>query len=347
MSLVTQAESVSAAGDRRLYALDALRLAAALAVLMHHWLKSTPKDLRSLAIFPEWLSWHGGYIGVATFFVISGLVILMSTEKVDARGFVFARIVRLYPAFWICCSITYWCCINTKYSADWPGYVTSMTMFPAAFGHIAVDGVYWTLAVEAKFYLAIALMLAMHRRSQIPALIVAWVCAGWVVRDATVRTAFALDWAPYFAAGCACYLLKQRRTWARWAMLALASWFCAELAAGKAMQHAKMYGISADPVLLAAVILAMIGIVLAVSMGWVRLPGSRTVVAMGAMSYPLYLLHSFLGWKALGLWATDALSYFAVLAGMLFLAWAVSHTLEPRGKAMLRWVLWQRVGGSK
>lgn len=329
--------------DRRLYALDALRLAAALAVLLHHWLKSTPKDLRSLAVFPEWLSWHGGYIGVAVFFVISGLVILMSAEKVDARGFVFARIVRLYPAFWICCSITYFACVNTKFSTDQAGYLASLTMFPGAFGHQAVDGVYWTLAVEARFYLAVALMLAMGRIQQIPALMVAWTCLGLLVDDPRVRAAFALDWAPYFTGGCACYLLRQRQTWARWGMLALASGFAAWLAGQKALEHARMYGISADPALLAAVVLAMIGVVLAVSMGWVRLPRSRTVLAMGAMSYPLYLLHSFLGWKALGLFATDALSYFGVLAGMLFLAWAVSHTLELRGQRWLRAVLWRHV----
>lgn len=333
--------------SHRLYALDALRLAAALAVLMHHWLKSTPKDLRSLAAFPEWLSWHGGYVGVAVFFMISGLVILMSAEKVDARGFVFARIVRLYPAFWICCTLTYFTCINTKASTDQAGYLVSLTMFPAAFGHLPVDGVYWTLAVEARFYLAVALMLAMNRRGQIPALMVAWMCAGMLVDDPRVRAAFGLDWAPYFVIGCACYLLRQRRTWARWGMLALATGIAADLAGDKAMQHARMYGISADPVLLAGVIVGAVGLILAVSQGWVRLPRSRVVMAMGAASYPLYLLHSSIGWKALGLFGSDALGYFMVLAGMLFLSWAVAHVFEPRGQRLLRGVLWRNIKVTK
>lgn len=323
----------------RLYAVDALRFAAALCVLLHHWLKSTPQDLRGLAAFPEWLSWHGGYIGVAVFFMISGLVIMMSAEKGDARDFVFARIVRLYPAFWVCCTITYVCCINTRFSTDQAGYIVSMTMFPAAFGHQAVDGVYWTLAVEAKFYLVVALMLAMGRRGQIPALMVAWTCAGLLVQDPRVRAAFCLDWAPYFMAGCACHLLRQQRTAARWGMLALAAAFVAWLASEKAMEHARMYPISADPALLAAVLLGMVALMLAVALGWLRLPRSRVLLAMGATSYPLYLLHSFLGWKALGLFAADAWGYFGVLAGMVFLAWAVAHVVEPMGQGWVRGVV--------
>jgi peptidoglycan/LPS O-acetylase OafA/YrhL len=325
----------------RLYALDALRLMAALLVMAHHWHKHTPAQAKALEAFPQWLSWHGGYIGVAAFFTISGFVILESAQGVTARSFVFARIIRLYPAFWVCCTLTYLCCIDTKYSADFAGYVTSMTMFPSAFNHLAVDGVYWTLAVEAKFYLVVAAMLAMGRSDQIAALIVVWMCSGLFVTDATIRVAFSIDWAPYFAAGCACYLLRQDRTAKRWAMLVLSACFAADLASKQAMKHARLYGIDAEPFCLAFAVLAAVCLILAISQGWLSLPRSRVVHAMGAISYPLYLLHAFLGWKMLTTYATDIPSYIGVFAGMMFLAWAVSH-FEPRLQGILRKVLTAR-----
>ncbi len=47
-----------------------------------------------------------GLFGLHVFFMLSGFVILLSAQGQDFRGFVVAGIVRLYPAFWICCTIS-------------------------------------------------------------------------------------------------------------------------------------------------------------------------------------------------------------------------------------------------
>lgn len=325
----------------RLYALDALRLIAALLVLAHHWHKHTPAQVKALEVFPQWLSWHGGYIGVASFFTISGFVILASAQGATARGFVFARIIRLYPAFWICCTLTYFGCINTKFSTDQAGYIVSMTMFPGAFGHQAVDGVYWTLAVEARFYLLIALLIAMDRLDRLEWFLGAWVGLGLVTDDPRLRAAFALDWAPFFAAGCLLQILRSKATPARWLALGALMILAMHYATVQAAEHARKYGIANDPQELAACIVAIFGVMAAIAFGKISLPKSRTVIAMGAMSYPLYLLHSMIGWKALGLYATDIPSYLCVFAGMMFLAWSVAH-FEPRLQEILRKVLTAR-----
>lgn len=325
----------------RLYALDALRLIAALLVLSHHWHKHTPEQVKALALFPQWLSWHGGYIGITAFFTISGFVILASAQGATARDFVFARIVRLYPAFWICCTITYFVCVNTKFSTDQAGYIVSMTMFPGAFGHQAVDGVYWTLAVEARFYLLIALLIAMGRLDRIEWVLGAWVGLGLVTDDPRLRAAFALDWAPFFAAGCLIQILRSKSSPARWTALGMTMILAIHYATIQAGEHAKKYGIDNDPQALAAVIVCIFALMTAIAFGKISLPKSRVVIAMGAMSYPLYLLHSMIGWKALGLYATDIPTYLAVFAGMLFLSWSVAH-FEPRLQDILRKVLTTR-----
>src|SRR2546430_7955970 len=52
------------------------------------------------------VSKYGG-LGVELFFMISGFVILMTAASGNLRRFIISRIVRLYPAFWACCTITF------------------------------------------------------------------------------------------------------------------------------------------------------------------------------------------------------------------------------------------------
>jgi peptidoglycan/LPS O-acetylase OafA/YrhL len=39
--------------------------------------------------------------------MIRGFVILMTAEKGSVKEFLISRVVRLYPAFWVCCTITF------------------------------------------------------------------------------------------------------------------------------------------------------------------------------------------------------------------------------------------------
>lgn len=48
-----------------------------------------------------------GYLGVELFFMISGFVILMTASNNSLKRFFISRAVRLYPAFWVCCTITF------------------------------------------------------------------------------------------------------------------------------------------------------------------------------------------------------------------------------------------------
>src|SRR5262245_5050654 len=50
-------------------------------------------------------SWFG-WVGVEIFFVLSGTVICMSAEGTTAFAFARNRIVRLYPAAWLCGTLT-------------------------------------------------------------------------------------------------------------------------------------------------------------------------------------------------------------------------------------------------
>lgn len=91
-----------------------------------------------------------GWVGVPIFFVISGFVIAFSASHKDARGFVIGRALRLYPAAWICASITF------LVAGSWSDYLRSVLLSPIG---PWVSGVYWTLGIEIVFYALVSLAL--------------------------------------------------------------------------------------------------------------------------------------------------------------------------------------------
>lgn len=82
----------------RIVELDALRGIAALAVVLHHFTMGRSETDLNFKI---------GFMGVETFFIISGFVILLTIERSgNWKNFLANRISRLYPAYWVCVTIT-------------------------------------------------------------------------------------------------------------------------------------------------------------------------------------------------------------------------------------------------
>src|SRR5262249_17939386 len=96
--------------SKRYYELDLLRFVAAFSVLLFHYTfrGTAALDHVSDLSYP-WLApvTKDGYLGVDLFFLISGFVILMSASSGSKRQFGVSRIVRLYPAYWVCCTATF------------------------------------------------------------------------------------------------------------------------------------------------------------------------------------------------------------------------------------------------
>lgn len=143
--------------------LNILRFFAALCVFYTHKFEM----LLSLGYLPAFMAFLSpfaqyGYLGVDLFFIISGFVITLSSEGRSARQFISARFIRLFPAFWICVSITTLAIIllrDTQH-VSLAQYVANLTMNPVYFGsHAFIDSVYWSLGVELKFYFLMVLFL--------------------------------------------------------------------------------------------------------------------------------------------------------------------------------------------
>ena len=148
--------------------LDLVRCAAAFLVLFYHftyasWMPGGTAQAASLGVaeFKE-VSWFSsaGWVGVQIFFVISGFVIAQSAEEKTARQFGIGRIRRLFPSILICASVTALVAFAFDvWSADSLArrYFATLVLWPVG---PWIDGVYWTLTIEAMFYAAIFLLVA-------------------------------------------------------------------------------------------------------------------------------------------------------------------------------------------
>ncbi|MFD2098848.1 acyltransferase family protein [Flagellimonas iocasae] len=149
---------------KRLYHIDLLRFIAALYVLFYHYCFRGPSkdDLSVLHYAPLEDFSKYGYLGVDLFFIISGFVILMTALNSDITKFMISRFSRLYPAYWVCLTIT--AIVIFFYGAPelkltLPETLFNLTMLNGFFGVPYVDGVYWSLLIELKFYILIGIIL--------------------------------------------------------------------------------------------------------------------------------------------------------------------------------------------
>jgi peptidoglycan/LPS O-acetylase OafA/YrhL len=108
--------------------------------------------------------------GVPTFFFISGLLISASYERTRSRGakpFFVNRVLRIYPALWVCVALAALAVAFTGYLSTqrftWPQYVAWMVGqlsffqfynpdFMRSFGVGVINGALWTITVELQFY---------------------------------------------------------------------------------------------------------------------------------------------------------------------------------------------------
>jgi len=334
----------------RFESLDLLRFAAALSVTLYHlgfrgWINEASGYLP----FP-WLAsiFRYGYLGVDAFFVISGFVILMTVQNHGPREFVASRIVRLYPAYWFCVIAAFVCfyLFDGKTSPQhWLTGVVNMSMLQEFVGVEHVDGVYWTLAIELRFYLLVLLLSLLRRIHRIELFMWAWMVLlvlqdrRFVALPDWLDAALIQAWAHYFVAGALFFMVRRGGwNWSRSLLLLLCL--------ARALQHGYWYmllkerltGVPFDMVAVAVVLVGVFTLFAALSSG--RLGSGRLAWAstLGALTYPLYLVHEIVGHALLfprlsPKWAEVQLA--TVLLVALACAWGIHRWVE---RPWARWL---------
>jgi peptidoglycan/LPS O-acetylase OafA/YrhL len=315
---------------RRLGMLDALRFLAALSVVAFHYTaRNNPgwngPPPESLAGVGQWASY--GRLGVPLFFVISGFVVLMSAWGKDVQSFFASRIGRLFPAYWVAVTFSI---VLVLYV--WPenpdflghpvttsGAFLNYTMVHNAFGVPDVDGPYWTLWYEARFYALIAVLLLIGiTRVRVLAFCALWPIVGAVAtagQSAMLTAVLMPDYAPFFAGGMLLYLVyRDGHDLGTWLLIGLQVAIAVNFTANV---YPELLTLETPWVPSKAVIalatVACFGLVAVVTLTRVAHVNARWMVVAGALTYPLYLVHENLGWYVIHLTHDEVGAWTAVL----------------------------------
>lgn len=343
----------------RFYEIDLLRFLAALSVVCYHYTyRGHAADNYSPLFFPAIGNiTKYGYLGVELFFIISGYVVLLSAQGKMVQQFFVSRVTRLYPAFWVACTLTF--AVKHIYStelinmhvtsflqADIKQYGFNMTMLQGFFGVVDMDSAYWSLTLEITFYFIIAILIGFKLLKHLD-----WFLSAWLVYTALPSLAHQYNspfaqlffpvFAPYFIAGMVFYLIQksQGRTCWRYLMLIISYLLAIRMAVGQAHGLNDKFHDYFSPAVVICIITCFFGLFLLIAFRRINLEHYAWLAWLGELTYPLYLVHSDVGFIIFHLLARIINKYVLVIGViilMLSLAYLISDLVEKPLSKLLR-----------
>ncbi len=294
--------------------LDWLRGFAALSVLFFHFFFKAPSEAWVKLPTMGWVTSIAGYayLGVNLFFVISGFVIAQSATHSSSSAFAKSRLIRLLPALWVCATLTlvaiYWVPASTLSSkTPWLtstpilSWFASLSLIPEWFGIAAIDGVYWSLRVEVQFYLFVFILLAFGRLHWAKAcLAILWTLSAINLFKPMFRLQFILilDWVPYLAAGVLFFKWHSEKKLSRETCIGLLVSLL--LALGYAYRSAVKDGYEI-PWISCSLVAGIFALFIWICNRNAVVQRTRLSDWLGALTYPLYLIHQVVGYLIIGL----------------------------------------------
>ena len=342
---------------------NACRGIAALSVVIVHlgisfWLQQPqiaiftglpPLDIPAPA-FAVWLNAlpvNFAAFGVALFFVVSGFVIPISLERYDARAFLAARFVRIWPTYWAGFSVTL---IALGGGAALLGGERPFNAGQAIIHYFPplrpllyskpLDGIIWTLEIEFFWYALAACIAGPLRRGALTAFIapvglLALFGLSWALTanapPGLAKLAGRLDFVTVYTPFlififCGVALnFRQRGLVSRTTCAALLA-FCVALFL-VAVASGKLAGIAAPGSYLAA-----LGVFIAAMALQGHVKDGPVLRFLARVSYPLYVVHGFAGFVLLhalvGAGWTPLAALIVTFGVALALAWVLHRFVE-------------------
>ena len=315
---------------KRIQILDYARFAAAFAVILFHYTYNGIRNgkIDSIThIDPLIYFTRYGYLGVEFFFMISGYVIFFSAKYRDAPTFASSRCKRLFPAYWA--AVIFTSLFAIFFGGDLMAVTPKMilanfTMLQNYAGIGSVDGVYWTLFYELRFYFAVLVFLILGLKQHLGKLFVVWPLAIIGSRHLGVQSDLLLmDYHYlYFAAGGLFALVSDKAKPLRITSLCVTGISCIYIGSG---------GFSNKPTLVIITSFFVFFVICLIpKIRNLNLPMSSQC---GAITYPLYLIHAHFGYMMISLFASDLNKWFvypSIIVVVLALSWTLHYLVEVR-----------------
>ena len=293
--------------NHRLETLDALRLFAALAVVLFHFgFRGLTLEVTDVALPAYEAVLKYGYLGVQLFFVISGFVIAYSAEGRTPIQFGIARFSRIYPTFALCMTITFIVILalgSPRIHATMYQWLANFLIMPELVKQESLDGSYWSIFYEVVFYgwIFIFMSVGLFKRANYPVIVVAWLTVSVIdrtfIHSGILRYLVLTDQSAFFCAGLVLYAaFKDGYTKKNLLLLGLSALVAIQQSLILSGWNRNNYHVEYSDIVVAIACLSIIAIV-AAAIKFPRTPlPSGVMLAIGGLTYPLYLLHQQIGY---------------------------------------------------
>jgi peptidoglycan/LPS O-acetylase OafA/YrhL len=327
----------------RLLNLDLLRLVSALMVLSFHYgFRMRISGEGGGMGFPELAPvaiW--GDIGLLIFFAISGYVITMSAEGRSAYAFAAGRLARLWPSFFVCATITALVLVALPVP-NLPGptlgqWLAHLIILSRMLGQPFLDGAYWTIAYEIIFYAWIFLAIATgifqrHWRLIVLLWLGVSVLNEVLLHSGAIQKLFITTYSGYFAFGLS--LFRLRTAYSRTGACVLAASACWAAVTPLIIEQEFLVTYGLDRSMIGLVLMGPAALAMVAAAALLPSLNIRPslAVALGGLTYPLYLLHQNIGYAVFANFGTQENRWvlLATLLVVLFGAsFAISKAVEP------------------
>jgi peptidoglycan/LPS O-acetylase OafA/YrhL len=338
----------------RFYEIDLLRFLSAVSVVLYHYTfrayaqgNYSPVEFAGLGQLTRY-----GWLGVELFFIISGYVVLMSAYNKSIKKFFLSRVTRLYPAYWVACTVTF---LVVKFfgphapAFGWESfvvtvrqYVYNLTMLNSFLGVENIDTAYWSLAYELVFYFLIAMALGWGLFKHLDVLLACWllytaVAGPW---NTTVLAHLLIPkYSPYFISGMLFFMLQNKLGNRKLQLGLLGFAFLLALRCVRAETQG-LSGYFHTPIsttITASAVGCFYLIFWLLITRRINLSRFAWLSTLGAITYPLYLFHGNIGFVVFHL--TPGLNKYLVLVGllvvMLVISYMVHRFVEKKGSRVL------------
>ncbi|MHB8173313.1 MAG: acyltransferase family protein [Nitrospirota bacterium] len=326
--------------SKRFYEIDLLRFVAALAVLMYHYtflgFAAGDMPVKYAAFAP--VSRYG-FLGVNLFFIISGFVILNSAWNKSAKSFLISRVVRLYPVFWVSCSLTFLLLViigGARLESSLKVYLINLTMLNKLLGVRSIDSVYWSLFYEIRFYFFIFLLLIFGKIDKIKIFLGLWLAASYLFfaiaqKDLRYFGYFLMyNYSAYFIAGAVFFLIVSEGVDFYKLFLLFGSYLFSLFTVNEYLgylttrfkAHFSIYTAS-------ACITVFFLIFYLISTNRTKWISYRKFAILGLLTYPIYLLHQNIGFTLFNV-SHSFLNKYALLPLIVLLVFLLSYLVHFR-----------------
>ncbi len=335
---------------QRLDYLDLLRVVALGFVILFHYLFSSISkggvDSVSLSSFASIAKY--GYLGVELFFMISGFVILYSTNR-TAGQFVKRRFLRLFPMFWMAIILIYLTTLLPVWERPAPPFskfLWNLTMIPTAFGQTRLDAAHWFLVRELQFYLVVAFVLAIGKGKLLPKIFPVWafvICIWNLLNLPDFNIWYFSGYFSLITGGAIIYSIREWG-WNPLRAIGLLSAYVGAIDTRNSIipviedrRNTDYSGAVISIVVTGIFLLMLLTLVKNISqfkISWIGFAG--------VMTYPLYLIHCRIGLTIVQRFGNDENKWFIYSIALLLLI-GVAYGLLQLEKKVLKWRVFDRL----